>query len=116
MKKLLSLILVISSLTLFSSCEGIFGQEYTITGDYYWTGDDLFIYEYNNAEERVGSHTINNLVSGKEYTFTASSNAEKVKIRYYSNGNYSWVRHVFYLDDITEIELNGSTMVGTREP
>lgn len=111
MKKLLGLILVISSLTLFSSCEGIFETEYTISSSY--NIGEIRIYEYNEDNERV---SIKNayMYNGNSRTFTAVSSAEKVKI--YSEDYGKWVQQVYYLDDDTEIRLTGNTVIGPYEP
>ena len=111
MKKLLGLFLVISSLTLFSSCEGIFETEYTISSSY--NIGDIQIYEYNEDNEKVSSKTAY-MLKGYSRTFTAVSSAEKVKI--YCEDYGKWVQQVYYLDDDTEIRLSGETIIGNYEP
>ncbi|MEE0883049.1 MAG: hypothetical protein U0L65_06490 [Bacteroidales bacterium] len=111
MKKLLGLILVISLLTIFSSCESIFETEYTISSSY--NIGDIQIYEYNEDNEKVSSKTAY-MLKGYSRTFTAVSSAEKVKI--YCEDYGKWVQQVYYLDDDTEIRLSGETIIGNYEP
>ncbi|MBR5254896.1 MAG: hypothetical protein IKV46_07675 [Bacteroidales bacterium] len=111
MKKLLSLVIIIASLISFSSCESIFETEYTIKSSY--DIGKIYIYEYNEDDERVSSNTAY-CYEGTSETFTAKSSAEKVKI--YCDYYDKWVQQVYYLDDDTEIRLTGNTVIGPYEP
>lgn len=81
-----------------------------------------FLYEYDGGGSTVAHHQINSLETGKVYEFTATSHAEKVKVKmkldYGSTSESVWVQQVYPLDEgkCTSIVIDGNTIVGRNEP
>lgn len=113
MKKLFSLVFILASLIIFSSCE--FEKEYSVRCDVDYV-DKISVCEYSKNNERIHIQTLNNPQQGKTYHFTAKTQTERVKLKVEVYGSSEWVQEVFYLDDITEIVINGETLVGNKEP
>ena len=85
---------------------------------------DLMAFEYSDAGEKTGNHTITLATSGKSETYTANDHSVKVKLYYrmYSDKSsyteYKWVQKVFYLEkgSNTVVALEDSSLVGNKEP
>ena len=81
-----------------------------------------FLYEYDGGGSTVSHHQINSLETGKVYEFTATSHAEKVKVKmklvYGSSSESVWVQQVYRLEEgkNTDIVVDGNTIVGRNEP
>lgn len=112
MKK--KIIFIVSLLTiLFSSCDKVHNRTYLLTNN---TGFDgkVFVHEFNDLSESINIQTAF-IPSGKSNIFTPNENAVKIKIYLPEYGR--WVQQVYYLEkDVTEIIIDGKTVVGTREP
>lgn len=135
MKRILTSLLSLLTLTLLFSCEKAEPAKpdttYTIkmamssVTSSYTIHYDLTAYEYNEAGEKVANNAMNMAVNGSTKTFTANSRAVKVKlyIKMYSDNSavaaqYYWVQQVFYLEEGKNIELKVEehTKVGKSEP
>ena len=81
-----------------------------------------FLYEYDGGGSTVAHHQINSLETGKVYEFTATSHAEKVKVKmkldYGGSSESVWVQQIYRLDEgeNTDLIIDGSTIVGRNEP
>ena len=82
---------------------------------------DYTLYEYNAKGEKIANHKIPNMAEGASSTFTATTQAEKVKVfySYWGHLNFDhWVQQVFYLKkgkNIT-ITVSNDTASGDNEP
>ena len=97
-------------LTGFSSCQR--EVMYTVTNQ---TGArvELFIYEYNEANESINSRNLA-FVDNESRVFTAAKDAVKIKL--YVPIIDAWVNQVFYLEENLEVTIMGSTIMTTEEP
>ena len=85
---------------------------------------DLMAFEYNDAGEKTGNHTITMATTGKSATYTANERSVKVKLYFkmYSDKSsyteYKWVQQVFYLEKgrAIEVALSDNSLVGNKEP
>ena len=85
---------------------------------------DLMAFEYNDAGEKTGNHTITMATTGKSETYTANERSVKVKLylKMYTDINsyteYKWVQQVFYLEKgkTIEVALADHSLVGNKEP
>ena len=85
---------------------------------------DLMAFEYNDAGEKTGNHTITLATTGKSEIYTANEHSVKVKLyfkMYADNSSYTehkWVQQVFYLEKgkTIEVALTGNSLVGNKEP
>ena len=85
---------------------------------------DLMAFEYNEAGEKTGNHTITMATTGKSETYTANERSVKVKLyfkMYTDKSSYTehkWVQQVFYLEKgkAIEVALMDSSLVGNKEP
>lgn len=85
---------------------------------------DLMAFEYNEAGEKTGNHTITMATTGKSETYTANERSVKVKLyfkMYTDKSSYTehkWVQQVFYLEKgkTIEVALMDSSLVGNKEP
>ena len=85
---------------------------------------DLMAFEYNDAGEKTGNHTITMATTGKSETYTANERSVKVKLYYkmYTDNSsataYKWVQQVFFLEKgkTIEVALTDSSLVGNKEP
>lgn len=83
---------------------------------------DIVLFEYNDASERIGQNSINNIKKGNTKTFTANNKSIKVKVHVSASSSSSskkwWVQTVYYLNkgENNSIEVGDDTMVGTYEP
>lgn len=85
---------------------------------------DLMAFEYNDAGEKTGNHTITLATTGKSETYTANEHSVKVKlyIRMYSDKSsyteYHWIQQVFFLEKGSNIvvALQDSSLIGPKEP
>ena len=81
-----------------------------------------FLYEYDSDGSTIAHHQINSLETGKVYEYTATSHAEKVKVKmkleYGGSSESLWVQQVYRLDKgkNTDIVVDGNTIVGKNEP
>lgn len=128
MKKVFSLMLLMTSIMCFTACSGDeddFPATYTIwcnteLGGY---SNEVRIFEYNDKGDKIYDRIINNVKQGSKYTYTASTDdVEKVKV-YISvesvfNSRSGWVQRVFYLNKNknTDIFLESNTVIGSKEP
>ena len=111
MKKVFQLMLLCAvMLTGFSSCQR--EVMYTVTNQ---TGArvELFIYEYNEANESINSRNLA-FVDNESRVFTAAKDAVKIKL--YVPIIDAWVNQVFYLEENLEATIMGSTIMTTEEP
>lgn len=82
---------------------------------------DYTLYEYNAKGEKIANHKIPNMKEGASSTFTATPQAEKIKVFFYAQAHLSrdyWVQQVFYLKkgkNIT-ITVSNDTALGDNEP
>lgn len=119
LKKLLGLLVVASSLALFSSCNNDFEKEYTIKCEAIWGGYWIEVHEYSEKDELINIQMIEYLDCNQWYTFTSHKKTEKVKIKFGSHysTDYYWVQQVFYLGWAeTIIELTKYTWISQDEP
>ena len=123
--KILSFVLVAFVALVSLSCSKSSSTTYSVslTEDLYYYDMKMMVFECNDMSEKIHSNTIEDVVVGERYTFTASSDAvSKVKIYYKAEGLWGssnrWVQQVFMLKKggHTSIELNGETIVGSQEP
>lgn len=85
---------------------------------------DLMAFEYNDAGEKTGNHTITLATTGKSETYTANERSVKVKLyfkMYTDKSSYTehkWVQQVFYLEKgkTIEVALADNSLVGNKEP
>lgn len=83
---------------------------------------DFTIYECNSKGEKIANHKITDMGYGTSSTFTASAQAEKLKIYFKAYGNtvnyYYWVQQIFYLSKgkNTSITITNSTVTAETEP
>ena len=85
---------------------------------------DLMAFEYNDAGEKTGNHTITMATTGKSETYTANERSVKVKLYFKmytdksSYTEYKWVQQVFYLEKgkTIEVALADTSLVGNKEP
>ena len=81
-------------------------------------------FEYNDAGEKTGNHSITMATTGKSETYTANERSVKVKLylKMYTDINsyteYKWVQQVFYLEKgkTIEVALADHSLVGNKEP
>jgi len=79
------------------------------------------LFEYNEKGEKVAEKAID-CYDGLSNTFIAKPDAEKVKVYIVMESKLSiskrWVQEVFYLTEgkNIDIELKGTTELGTKEP
>lgn len=81
-------------------------------------------FEYNDADEKTGNHSITMATTGKSETYTANERSVKVKLylKMYTDLNsyteYKWVQQVFYLEKgkTIEVALADHSLVGNKEP
>ena len=128
MKKYLFL-LIFALPFVFSSCsknddpkETTYTFSYNLPG-YESVSTNITIFEYNQAGEKIANNSFDIPSSGiYSKKFTANSMAEKVKVYVVMKAgtvtSNRWVQQVFYLTtgSNTDIEMTGSTKVGTSEP
>ena len=124
------LLLLFSAMTvMLVSCEKMGGNKTkTVTVELsselsFMDFDNIKVFEYTEAGDKVGSNTIDSPKAGQSYTVTITSErAEKVKVyldysTMFDSRNIKWVQQVFFLDNAnTTINLNGETMIGNKEP
>ena len=85
---------------------------------------DLMAFEYNDAGEKTGNHTITLATTGKSETYTANDRSVKVKlyIKMYSDKSsyteHHWIQQVFFLEKGGNIvvALQDSSLIGPKEP
>ena len=85
---------------------------------------DLMAFEYNDAGEKTGNHSITMATTGKSETYTANERSVKVKLYFKmytdksSYTEYKWVQQVFYLEKgrTIEVALADTSLVGNKEP
>lgn len=85
---------------------------------------DLMAFEYNDAGEKTGNHSITMATTGKSETYTANERSVKVKLYFKmytdksSYTEYKWVQQVFYLEKgkTIEVALADHSLVGNKEP
>lgn len=97
---------------------------YTFTNTY-MTLDQAYLFEYNSSGDKINTQTIDEVVKDRKYTFTATDDAVKVKV-YIKYTNYfssypsqsKWIQQVFMLKpgSTIDIKLEGSTIIGNKEP
>lgn len=118
MKKVSFLLLILSAILCFSSCEQEdLPRKYSIQNNTSFDINELYVCEYNDRGERVYNHTVEYVSRGRIYNFTAL-NEDVVKVKIYVEDFDKWIQQVFYLDDegVTKITINGNTLVGYKEP
>ena len=85
---------------------------------------DLMAFEYNDAGEKTGNHSITLATTGRSETYTANERSIKVKLYYKmytdksSYTEHKWVQQVFYLEKgkTIEVALANNSLVGNLEP
>lgn len=83
---------------------------------------DLTLFEYNSNGERIHSNAMTNCKVGNSKKFTATTNAQKVKVFLTMSGSgnskNTWVQQVYYLipNSDVNITLNMQTIAGNLEP
>lgn len=85
---------------------------------------DLMAFEYNDAGEKTGNHSITLATTGKSETYTANDRSVKVKLYYKmytdksSYTEHKWVQQVFYLEKgkTITVALEDTSLVGNKEP
>ena len=85
---------------------------------------DLMAFEYNDAGEKTGNHSITLATTGRSETYTANERSIKVKLYYKmytdksSYTEHKWVQQVFYLEKgkTIEVALANNSIVGNLEP
>ena len=84
--------------------------------------ENVMLFEYTENGDKIGNHSVDNLTQNGSYKYTASEKAIKVKIYFDAViGTLSsprWVQQVYYLKSgtNTDIEVNGNTIIGRKEP
>lgn len=82
----------------------------------------IMVFECDNQGNKLANHTIDDVVKGQEYSFTAIPEATRVKIYYKQESFWGttnrWVQQVFILRsrENTSILIDGNTLVGNKEP
>lgn len=125
--KYLSLTLLCAAMSLsFTSCsddeEVVDNTTYTLIYEMGSSSSlietNLTLFEYNEENEVIGQNTISDINNGYTEQFTASSNAQKVKVYIIMNDSHRWVQQVYYLEPGSDIKIHitGETMVGISEP
>lgn len=134
MKRILTSLLVASTMSILMSCDKTDPQvpdtTYTITANLtgpsseYTIHHDLTIFEYNEEGEKVANNSMEKIVTETK-KFTANAQAVKVKVYIKMYGDistigtkYYWVQQVFYLEEgkNNDIKVDGHSIVGSKEP
>lgn len=125
MKHLLSIAsALLLALLLLSSCskEGK-GSTYSVICNFDTEiSTTIMVFECDDQGNKLTNHTIDDVVKGQEYSFTAIPEATRVKIYYRQETFWGttnrWVQQVFILRnrENTSIVIDGNTIVGNKEP
>lgn len=118
MKKLFNLLLLCTAcLSMFSSCTKEDEKESTYTFIYDASTllgeESVILFEYDKDGDKINSNSIE-CEKGYTKTFTATINAEKIKVYI----NSKWVQQVFPLKKggNINIKITGETLIGKQEP
>lgn len=126
MKRLLSIVFaaILTVLALSSCNKSDKGKSYEIACNFdaSFGTTSLIVFECDDVGTKLTSHTIDDIEEGGKYTYTSIPEATRIKI-YYEQESFlgttvKWVQQVFLLRDKgkTEIVLDDSTLLGSKEP
>lgn len=129
MKKILFLLAMLPMFVFMACSDDDDEKQATYTLKYDMSGSSssmvnvsVWLFEYNDNDEVVGTNTVNDIPETYTETFNANPLSVKVKAQYrLSGGSLSsnrWVQQVFYLNKSGNVDINidGETVVGTKEP
>lgn len=125
--KLLTLVLLFTSIISYTSCEKKEPESskpyvvtFNATEGYKMTA---YIFEYNNQGDKINNHVIEKVKEGESYFYNSQKETIKIKIYYEVEsfaGDYNkWIQQVYYLNDTdktTGIIINKGTTTGNFEP
>jgi hypothetical protein len=122
------LMLIMASVVSLTSCSKDDNAVNSTTYTFLDSDDDISgmslsvdLIEYNSIGEQIASNYFE-CKKGSSKIFTASENAEKVKIYVTIESNSkpqsTWIQQIYYLKENNNIniELKGTTMIGPHEP
>lgn len=121
----ITFIMVITALCI-SSCskddDKETGKFYTVflkdVGTISFVKVDLYIYEYNDKNEKIATRSWLSAPKDGSKSFTSVPQATKVKIMIKMDSTQKWIQQVFYLsgDKNNNIVINGDMLIGNKEP
>lgn len=125
MKKLVTILAIaLSMIAMTTSCTKdpvVKAKKYSFQTELNWS-IKAYLFEYNDAGDKINSQTVEKAEVGQVYPFTAHEDATKVKcyIKYTILGKSEskWVQQVFMLKEgsTVAIDVNGDTIIGNKEP
>lgn len=129
MKKILFLLAMLPMFVFMACSDDDDEKQATYTLKYDMSGSSssmvnvsVWLFEYNDKDEVVGTNTVNDIPETYTETFNANPLSVKVKAQYRlsagSSSSNRWVQQVFYLSKSGNVDINidGETVVGTKEP
>lgn len=127
MKKILlimAMILPMIALTACSDDDESKETTYTLKWDMDISGGrvDVWMFEYNDKDEIVQNSIVDDIQNNHSESFKAKDNATKVKVKIkmsaYGASKQQWIQQVYYLNagGNVDININGDTLIGNKEP